>query len=60
MLMGTAAVDQVALDHLTLPPLRDRAVCRTLRICVDRLTAIVLLRLGTEPQLAVRTIALWV
>lgn len=53
MPMGTVAVDQV--DHLTLPPLRDRAACRTLRICVDRLTAMALLRLGTGLRLAVRT-----
>lgn len=57
MPMGTAAVDQVVLGHLTLPPLRGRAACLTLRICVDRLTAMVLLRLGTGPRLAVRTTA---
>ena len=57
MPMGMAVVDQVVLGHLTLPPLRGRAACRTLRICVDRLTAMALLRLGTGPRLAVRTIA---
>ena len=55
--MGMVAMDQVDQDRLTLTPLRDRAACRTLRTCVDRLTAMALLRLGTGPLLVVRTSA---